>query len=234
MSDVHALTGAYALDAVSEAERVEFERHLTWCEHCQDEVHGFRATATRLSEATSDQPPADLRNRILADARSVRPLPPLASTARRRRRIPALAAAAALVLAAGAGLTATVWRPWQPEVVQLSLADQVRTAADAQTWTTGLPDGARMTVVRSQSVGAAVWTSSGVGPAPDGHVYELWLQRPDESLVPAGLMSSGDGELVLKGDTVAAIGAGLTVEPAGGSTAPTTKPMAFFDFRVTS
>src|SRR5690606_39203799 len=115
-----------------------------------------------------------------------------------------------------------------------SLADQVRTAADAQTWTTRLPDGARMTVVRSQSVGAAVWTSSGVGPAPDGHVCELWLQRPDESLVPAGLMSSGDGELVLKGDTTAAIGAGLTIEPAGGSTAATTTPMAFFDCRVTS
>lgn len=234
MSDVHALTGAYALDAVSEAERVEFGRHLAWCEHCQDEVHGFRATATRLAEVSSDRPPADLRGRILAEARTVRPLPPIAAPSRKRRRIPALAAAAAFVLATGAGLTATVWRPWQPDTVQVSLADQVRTAHDAQTWTTRLPDGARMSVVRSQSVGAAVWTSSGVGPAPDGHVYELWLQRPDESLVPAGLMSSGDGELVLKGDTASAIGAGLTVEPAGGSTAPTTKPMAFFDFRVTS
>jgi anti-sigma factor RsiW len=234
MSDIHALTGACALDAVSETERVEFERHLTWCERCQDEIHGFRATATRLAEASSDQPPVDLRARILADARSVRPLPPLASPVRRRRRIPALAAAAALVVAIGGGLTATVWRPWQPDTVQLSLADRVRGAADAQTWTTPLPDGARVTVVRSQSVGAAVWTSSGVGPAPDGHVYELWLQRPDESLVPAGLMSSGDGELVLKGDTASAIGAGLTVEPAGGSPAPTTKPLAFFDFRVNS
>jgi hypothetical protein len=139
-----------------------------------------------------------------------------------------------MVVAVGAGLTATVWRPWQPDVVQLTLADRVRTAADAQSWSARLPDGGTMSVTRSKSVGAAVWTSTGVGPAPEGHVYELWLQKPDESLVPAGLMSSGDGELVLRGDTTRAIGAGLTVEPAGGSSAPTTKPVAFFDLRVSS
>lgn len=233
-TDIHALSGAYALDAITEFERAEFERHLQGCAHCQDEVQGFRATAICLADASSDQPPAELRAKILADARGVRPLPPIESTVHRRRRVPALAAAAAMVVAAGAGLTATVWRPWQPDIVQLSLADQVRTAADARTWSTQLPDGGTMSVTRSQSVGAAVWTSTGVGPAPEGRVYELWLQKPDESLVPAGLMSSGDGELVLRGDTTRAIGAGLTVEPAGGSSAPTTKPVAFFDLRVSS
>jgi anti-sigma factor RsiW len=233
-TDIHALSGAYALDAVSELERADFERHLDGCVHCRDEVRGFRATAICLADTSIDQPPAGLRSRILADARGVRPLPPIESTARRRRRIPALAAAAAMVVAAGAGLTATVWRPWQPDTVQLSLADRVRTAADARTWSTRLPEGGTMSVTRSQSVGAAVWTSTGVGPAPEGHVYELWLQKPDESLVPAGLMSSGDGELVLRGDTRGAIGAGLTVEPAGGSSAPTTEPVAFFDLRVSS
>lgn len=234
MSDIHALSGAYVLDAVNDIERAEFERHLAGCTHCRDEVRGFRATAARLPEVSSAPPPIDLRVKILADARSVRPLPPASPAIRRRRLLSAFAAAAVAVVAVGAGVTVIRWHPWQPDTVQLSLADQVRTASDAQRWTTRLPDGARMTVVRSQSIGAAVWTSSGVGPAPAGHVYELWLQKKDESLVPAGLMSSGDGELVLKGDAVAAIGAGLTVEPAGGSTAPTTKPLAFFDFRVTS
>jgi anti-sigma factor RsiW len=234
MSDIHALSGAYALDAVNDMERAEFERHVAGCPQCQDEVHGFRETAARLPEASSAQPPTELRTRILASAQGVRPLPPIATVERPRRRIPALAAAAAVVIALGAGVTATVWRPWQPDTVQLSLADQVRAATDAQTWTARLPDGGKMTVIRSKSVGAAIWTSTGVGPAPQGHVYELWLQRPDESLAPAGLMSSGDGELVLRGDTTKAIGAGLTVEPAGGSSAPTTKPVVFFDLRVTS
>jgi anti-sigma factor RsiW len=232
-TDIHALSGAYALDAITDLERVGFERHLDGCAHCRDEVQGFRETATRLADASSDQPPAGLRARILADAAGVRPLPPLESPAR-RRRIPTLAAAAALIVAVGAGLTATVWRPWQPETVQLSLADQVRSAADAHTWSVRLAAGGTMSVTRSQTVGAAVWTSTGVDPAPEGRVYELWLQKPDETLVPAGLMSSGDGELVLRGDTTRAIGAGLTVEPAGGSPTPTTKPVAFFDLRVRS
>jgi len=233
-TDIHALSGAYALDAITDLERAEFDRHLHGCTHCRDEVQGFRATAIRLADVSIDQPPAGLRAKILADAAGVRPLPPLESPIRRRYRIPALAAAAAMVVAVGAGLTATVWRPWQPDVVQMTLADQVRTASDAQSWSARLPDGGTMSVTRSKSVGAAVWTSTGVGSAPEGHVYELWLQKPDESLVPAGLMSSGDGELILRGDTTSAIGAGLTVEPAGGSSAPTTKPVAFFDLRMKS
>jgi anti-sigma factor RsiW len=234
MSDIHALSGAYVLDAVNDLERAEFERHLASCAHCHDEVRGLRETAAHLPHVSSAPPPLNLRAKILADVQGVRPLPPAVPTVRRRKLLPAFAAAAAVIVAVGTGLTAIAWHPWQPDTVQVSLADQVRTATDAQTWTTQMPDGARMTVVRSRSVGAAVWTSSGVGPAPSGHVYELWLQRKDESLVPAGLMSSGDGQLVLKGDATAAIGAGLTVEPAGGSLAPTTKPLAFFDFRVAS
>jgi hypothetical protein len=234
MSEIHALSGAYALDAVNDVERAEFERHVAQCTQCQDEVRSLRATAVRLPDVTSVPPPNGLRARILAEVQTVRPLPPIAPVERPRRRISTLSAAAAVAIAVAGGATATIWRPWEPDTVQLSLADQVRTAADAQTWTTRLPDGGTMKVTRSKSVGAAVWTSNGVGPAPEGHVYELWLQRPDESLVPAGLMSSGDGEVVLRGDTTSAIGAGLTVEPAGGSQAPTTKPVAFFDLRVTS
>jgi anti-sigma factor RsiW len=234
MSEIHALSGAYALDALNDLERTEFERHVSGCDHCQDEVQGLRETAARLPEVSSAPPPADLRARILADAQQVRPLPPIIVSGRPRRRIPTLAAAAALVVAVSAGLTASVWRPWQPDTVQLTLADQVRTAADSHTWTTHLSTGGTVTITRSKSVGAAVWTSDGVGPAPEGHVYELWLQQEDESLAPAGLTSSGDGEFVLRGDATRAIGAGLTIEPAGGSAAPTTKPLAFFDLRVSS
>ena len=31
MSDIHALSGAYAVDALDELERVGFERHLAGC-----------------------------------------------------------------------------------------------------------------------------------------------------------------------------------------------------------
>ena len=45
--DLHVLTGSYALDAVSYAEREEFERHLQHCPTCEAEVRGLRETAAR-------------------------------------------------------------------------------------------------------------------------------------------------------------------------------------------
>jgi anti-sigma-K factor RskA len=234
MSDIHTLSGAYAVDALHDLERAEFDRHLATCDSCAAEVESLRDTAARLADISATPPPADLRSKILAEAKTVRPLPPQIAEAQKPRwRIPAMAAAAAVVIGLGAGV-ATEWRPWEPETVQLSLADRVRQAPDAQSWTQTLPAGGSVTVTRSKSIGAAVWQSSGLDPAPSGRVYELWLQAPDESLKPAGLFSSGDGEVIMRGDADTAIGAGVTEEPSGGSPAPTTEPLAFIDFRAKS
>jgi len=235
MSDIHALSGAYALDALNDLERAEFERHLASCESCRAELASLRDAAGHLADASAAPPPAHLRAQVLAGAQLVRPLPPQTTESSRRRwRIPALAAAAAAVVAGiGVGVT-TEWQPWEPPTEQLSLADRVRQAADAQSWTQSLPAGGSVTVTRSKSVGAAVWQSTGLKALPSGRVYELWLQAPDESLKPAGLFSAGDGQVVMRGDATEAIGAGVTEEPSGGSPAPTTKPIAFIDFRAKS
>ena len=51
--DLHVLTGSYVLDAISDAEREEFERHLQVCPTCDAEVRGLRETAARLALASS-------------------------------------------------------------------------------------------------------------------------------------------------------------------------------------
>ena len=38
MSDLHKLTGAYAVDALDDIERARFEQHLAACEDCRAEV----------------------------------------------------------------------------------------------------------------------------------------------------------------------------------------------------
>jgi len=48
-SDVHALAGAYALDALTELERAAFGRHVADCESCTVEVAELSETATRLA-----------------------------------------------------------------------------------------------------------------------------------------------------------------------------------------
>ena len=49
--DLHVLTGSYALDALPDPERAEFERHLQHCPSCDAEVRGLRETAARIAMA---------------------------------------------------------------------------------------------------------------------------------------------------------------------------------------
>jgi anti-sigma factor RsiW len=65
-ANVHALTGAYVLNALEPAERAEFESHIGHCPNCEREVAELRATAARLVAAVSATPPPRLRTRVLA------------------------------------------------------------------------------------------------------------------------------------------------------------------------
>lgn len=76
MSDIHALSGAYAVDALDDTERAEFEQHLAVCADCRAEVASFRETAALMSDAESETPPESLRAGVLSGIREVRPLPP--------------------------------------------------------------------------------------------------------------------------------------------------------------
>jgi hypothetical protein len=50
-------------------------------------------------------------------------------------------------------------------------------------------------------------------------------------LVKAGFLPTGSSNTVLlQGDTVTAAGAGITIEPTGGSTIPTLPPVALIAF----
>lgn len=233
--DIHALSGAYAVDAVDDLERARFEAHLAVCADCRTEVASLRATADELSYLTFEAPPAGLRSRVLDDITRVRPLPPLvkevapaAAPARRRLRAGWLALAATVVLLGG---TAAVTQPWSsPSHSQQTVAAQVLAAPDATRVTQTFPDGASAVVVRSETVGRAVITTTDMPAPPSGKAYQLWLQTPAGSMVPAGMMPPGpDQTVVLSGDATTATAVGITVEPAGGSKQPTTPPIALFD-----
>ncbi len=132
MSDIHALSGAYAIDALDDIERAQFERHLAECAECRAEVESLREAGGLLAEAVATAPPPSLRDKVLADIATVRPLPPVTEPAtrqRRRFRPAALVAAAAAVIALGVG--AAVVQPWDDgsSQTQLSAVDQVLQAA---------------------------------------------------------------------------------------------------------
>lgn len=232
MSDIHALSGAYSVDALDDYERELFERHLADCTDCRAEVDSLREAAAMLTFAEPVAPPTSVRDAVLAGITTVRPLPPEvpqlqdAREARRTRRFPAfMAAAAAVVAVAGAGVAVN---QWDAEDQRPTAAERVIEADDARKVSLEL-DGATATLYHSAELGRAAIVTDDLPPPPDGKVYELWLQR-DGEMVPAGLMPVGeDQELLLEGDASDATAAGITVEPTGGSPQPTSPPIALFE-----
>lgn len=223
MNDIHALSGAYAVDALDDVERELFEQHLAECPACRAEVESLREAGALLAETVLDVPPAGLRDRVLAQAATVRPLPPIVPevVSRRpaRRWFPALAAAAAVVAVLGVG-SAVVVQPWDDDTSQSPRTplEELKAAADVETFSQDFPDGSRATLYRSASLNQAVVQTSGMADAPAGKVYELWLQH-DDRMVAAGLMPDGPDNVVeLVGDPATADGFGITVETDGGST----------------
>lgn len=234
-SDIHALSGAYAVNALDDIERAQFERHLAACETCRDEVTSLREASSMLAETVSFEPPAALRARVLAGIETVRPLPPaidapVVLAERRKRRLPGLVAAAAVVALLGAG--GAVWQPWSDDSSQgtvVSAADQVLGAPDAETWTKSPVTGGTIKVTRSRELNLAVVEAKGLPDLGDDQTYELWLQH-DGEMVAAGLMPEGSAVVVLTGDPASAEATAVSIEPAGGSEKPTTFPIAFFEF----
>lgn len=219
--DIHALSGAYAVDALDDIERAQFERHLADCPACRFEVESLREAGALLAETVAEEPPAGLRDKVLADIATVRPLPPVVTAVSRRtarRWFPGLVAAAAVVTALGAG-TAIV-QPWDDgsSQVQATAVDRIKAAADMETFSQDFPDGSSATIYRSASLNEAAVVTKGMADAPSGKVYELWLQH-DDRMVAAGLMPDGPDNVVeLSGDPATADGLGITVETDGGST----------------
>jgi anti-sigma factor RsiW len=242
MSDVHALVGAYAVDAVDDVERAAFERHLAECEACRAELAGLREAAGLLAEVEPVEPPVRLREQVLAGIGSIRPLPPHLdleeqpepATARRRFRPGALVAAAAAVVVLGVG-TPIVWQQVTDDTSEspaVSPEERVLNAQDAEEYTQTL-DGVEVTVVRSRSLNQAVLVTDAMPDPPTGKVYELWLAHEGQGMVPAGLMGGGAQQVLLEGDPADAVGAGITLEPEGGSEEPTSEPMMSFTFETT-
>jgi len=231
VNEIHALSGAYAVDALDPLERKRFESHLAECADCRAEVASLREAAALLP-AISDRAPSDaVRDRVLAEIATVRPLPPLApaeeAPARRRGLARFLVAAALIVLLAG---TAVAVHPWQHEA-STSVAKQVLAASDAVSREVALKGGGSVTLVRSHELGKAVLLTHGIAAPPSGRTYQLWLQDPQGHMSPAGLVDGGGTRtVVLSGDAADATGAGITVEPAGGSPQPTTPPIALVGF----
>jgi anti-sigma-K factor RskA len=239
--DIHALGGAYAIDAVDDLERAAFDRHLAECEACATEVAEYRETATRLAEGTWAVPPPPMREQVLARAAATPQVPAggrrrtAPSPVTRWRRI-AVAAAAVGVLGLGAAATsyAALDHHLDEERIAEAAAQQrtqrvraVMTAPDAALRAGELAGGGRVSVVASDARDAGVVILTGAPPPGPDRVYQLWLV-PEGSTTPVsvGLLPAGQPSALelIQGVRDGALFA-VTLEPAGGSPVPSTTPL---------
>jgi anti-sigma-K factor RskA len=229
-ADIHALTGAYALDAVSGVERLEFERHLAECESCAQEVHELRETATRLALAAAAPPPPALKSRVMDQIRTVRQLPPETTVTPLRRRSLALkltSVAAAVFFAAAVGLGVVVYQQGQQleDRVNAAQLEQILRADDAELLKLDNPGGGTVNVAVSRSEDRMLMLSEDLANPPDGRTYQVWTIA-DGTPRSMGFLEPTDGDTALAvSDFTGASVVAVTVEPDGGSPEPTTEPV---------
>jgi anti-sigma-K factor RskA len=227
--DVHALTGAYVLDAVSDDERLDFEQHMRECPSCAQEVGELLETATRLGRAAAVVPPPRLKSAVMSQIRQVRQDPPQAAVIplRRRRswtnRLSATAAVVLLVVAGGLGvlLYQSQQRAEDAEARAAAIST-ILEEGDAQVVNENSRDGGTMTMLASRSADRALLLTEDMPRLDSDQDYQAWTIG--EEIRSAGLIPE-EGTTFSVNDIAAAGSIGITIEPEGGSPEPTTTDM---------
>jgi anti-sigma-K factor RskA len=224
---VDELIAGHALRALSSDDEERVVVHLAECERCRRRLRETEAVATSLAYGVPQvAPPPELRSRVLAIAE------------------PVVAAPAAELPAAEAPARPArprARREWWPRFSLVAVPAMAVAVAALLAWNVSLRNDLDST--RNNLASGAAVALPGVGnvvaqtdgnatlfahlrPAPAGKTYEAWVIRGSAAL-PAGVFKGG-GTVELKltqaarpGDKIA-----VTVEPAGGSRHPTTKPIA--------
>jgi anti-sigma-K factor RskA len=236
--DPHTLAGAYALDALSDADRAAFERHLSGCDSCRHEASSLREAAGHLAETTAVMPPPRLREQVLAEAARTRQQPPPVTERQSAPRAwlgfagpPKLSVAVAgvcMLIALGLGaLTLTTQQRLRVEEAHSHEIAAVLNAPDADIMTVRAKPGGSATVVMSHAARALVLTTVRLPALPPGKVYQVWLmgRYRDRS---AGLLPSPHQGLtapMIVSGLVAGDRMGVTMEPAGGVKHPDSPPV---------
>lgn len=212
---------SYAVGALTPAERREVENDLRRDRRLAAEVSEFAETAATLGLATAPVAPSDaLRDSILG-AIDAAPQPSRVVRGPWLQKPVAvlLGAAAAVVLAVGGTVTALqLTREPSPVEQIVAAADYERVVADVE-------GGGTVTAVWSASLERAALLLEGMHDLPGDRTYQAWLIDDGGHAEPAGVFTASTRSVALEAAMDAGDAIGITVEPAGGSAAPTTTPI---------
>jgi anti-sigma-K factor RskA len=216
----------YALGALSPREAAEVAAHLQTCEECRAEYGLLRPAVTAVgysaeADALTEGPSALLKARLMKQVRPAQPAWP------RTSRWPAFVAAACIAIAVGAGLFSASLRERlgrdESAIAQQSAMIADFTAPDAKRY----PFGHGSVLVHGRNLYLAMHA---LAAPPAGMVYQAWtLPKGSKKMAPSVTFKPGaSGETLVRlpeaANAIAAVA--VSVEPAGGSKQPTSKPIA--------
>lgn len=236
--DLHTLTGAYALDAVSPEECAEFEEHLEDCVACAQEVRELREIAARMGASEAMQPPPHLKALIVAAGDNQSQLPPrieppsgepqnqFVARSKRRNWQPRLLAAAAAAVLIGGAVIGVSHLDREPESNLAAGVTRVFKAEDANTKTMTTRNGGktyRISVATSPSRGEMAVDTDELPELSGNQVYQLWSIAGDRYESAAVLNDPKTGAAMAMPSP--GVKVAITIEPGGGSEQPTTDPI---------
>jgi len=244
------LLGAFALDAVDAAESGAIRAHLVDCPRCRDEVAQHQQTVAMLAN-TGGAAPGDLWDGIAARidpaATAQHPLPllhpaswterPRERRAQRQVRLRAVALVAAAAAVAFAVLGVEVGRldhrvnnvaaataaQGLSGAARNALLDPTASRVILSSAASGGRPAAEVVALRS---GAAYLFNDRLPQLPPAETYQLWAMI-DGQAISVGLLGTDPTTVAFTLDPKDSTDAfAVTVEPAGGSVAPTHAPVA--------
>lgn len=252
---LRALIPAYSLGATDPDETALVERLLPLCPEVAAELDEFQALSQAMLYATpAAQPPAHLHDRLMAAAGApVQPTAPAVPPVTPAKPTPSLrvlrfnrVTAALAAVAAALLIISNIYWINQVNTLNRQQQDMVALLSDQQdalaslgsgraerlelVSTSGGQNGVLATVLWSPQSDTALLFTDTLPALPADRAYQLWLIRGSEP-ISAGvfqLNEHGVGSLIIHMDEpltdFAAVA--ISAEPAGGSPAPTTDPLA--------
>lgn len=229
--DADVLAAALSVGSIDTADELKLQRHLADCADCRRLAGEYMAAASRLPLALEPlQPSKELRARLMkavyaesaADDQRAESADRISWWRQAWSRVPVNRGFT--VLAAAAGAAVIGFGSW------IVGGRQGSTPASRTIAVTGMQAAPHASgqLILERTDNEAVLTATGLpGPAQvagGSAVYEVWLIRADHTAVAAAFLSQapdGSWSAAMHGDMSAYSTVAATVEPAGGSVAPT-------------
>jgi anti-sigma-K factor RskA len=219
MTDYFDDVGAYLLGALSPEERAAFEAELDRNPDLRADVEHLRVAAEALPASSAQlAPPPALKDRIMAVVNAEAELLQAAGPEADRPPEPRRRRAFAWWPAAAAGAAAVV-------VAALLIAFGGGGGAEDRVITAATGDAKLI----ERASGHSTLTAEHLPSPGPGRVYQVWLQRGDETPEPTnalfGVREDGSASVDVPGDIEDVDTVMVTSEPEGGSQTPTREPV---------